>query len=846
MALQVTSTALGDITSGVGLDLKISNQAARQTATLDFEYRHATNALLPEDEIQVYDGATRVFRGRIRNRKRQDTGPGPQRRRVYSITCQDTTTYLADDVIDTTLVLAAGTSDQAMLQAVIAYSRSVTAAAPYNQVVVASMPADIDVSGMTVYDAVVAITAVTGAQFYVDDSLRLHNYTTESNSAPFALVDNAANGSTRIGIRDLSLPDETFELVNAVWCIGGLGTTPEWRPAPASWPTASHTAYGRRERTLRVPDCTSQAELQRLGDALLAAQDTPRTPITCTLFAPGLKAGMTANLESSLWSVNTTLPIVQVDTTIVPGTKGTLQYEVTLGDLADDLGNMMQSISTRLDQTVALVEDVAGADTTLPAQVQSLTLTAGNTIQADGVAYPSLAAAWANTGMPSDWEAYEVELAAAIQGQPQAVVSVSGTGGTLGAGVYTVVVTGLGTVAGETTGVTQQVTLATGQRLYVNITALAGMGSYRVYAKRATSSPNLALTTSTTGSNVEVTTEGTTGATPPSESTAVDFGLPFTARTTALSALFAPVAGGVWHQARVRAVDRTGNRSASWSALASAKSSADSTAPAVPQGLTAVPGYRLVGLRWSRNAEADLARYQVRYYQGASDPSDPTDWVVADTSSPLVVIQGLNADAGASIVYRFQVQAIDRSGNASGWTSPSVTANPTLVGAADMAVNSVVANLLSAGTISADYISGGTLKVGGLASLTTQVTVLDSQGRTAGLWSDTQGLVVYDVTNDARRIRMNAGALQFSKDGGATWTTGMDADGITASAILLGSLAGGPNAVPNAGFEMAAFQTVYSTTWTATGDWSADIPTAGTYRVNVDRSTGALKMTTYT
>jgi hypothetical protein len=344
---------------------------------------------------------------------------------------------------------------------------------------------------------------------------------------------------------------------------------------------------------------------------------------------------------------------------------------------------------------------------------------------------------------------------------------------------------------------------------------------------------------------VEVTTEGTSGDQPPADSTAVDFASPQVIRTVTTKVVVAPVAGGTWHQGRVKAVDRAGNRSASWSALASVKSSADSSAPAIPTGLSAVPGYRLIGLAWSRNNEVDLDRYQVRYYQADVPPADPTDWIVMDTRSSVLVITGLDAN----VPYIVQAQAVDRSGNQSGWsnTDPAeyVTVTPNLVGAADLAVNSVVTTLLNAGTISADYISGGSVKVGGLVGATTQVAVYDSIGRLAGTWSD-GGLVVYDVLNNQRRIRLDGGSLQFSRDGGATWETGMDADGITASAILLGSLAGGPNAIPNAGFELTDFQTPYTATWDLTAQWSADVPTAGTYRVNVDRSTGDLKLTTYT
>lgn len=862
MAIQVTSTALGDITSSIHLDsLRIANRASRRTAVLDFDYLGAS-LMTPEDEIQVYDGATRVFRGKVRNRKRADTGPGPGRRRVQRITCQDTTTYLADDVIDGTLVLVAGQSDQAMIQAVVAYStKGITAAAPYNQVVKASMP-EVDVSNLNLYDALAAITKASGASFYVDDSLRVHNYTAESTVAPFTLVDSAANGSTRVGYVGLVLPDETFDLVNAVWAIGGSGTTPEWRPPTGTWPTASHTAYGRRERAVTWADIHGQVELQTVADAYLAGHDTPATPISLTVYQAGLKAGQLATFESDLWAVNTTLPVVEVITAVIPGTKG-LQYDVTLGDIQDDIGDLVNSAQEAAAEAVQVAQDVAdsaGVDSTPPAQVTGLALATGLTQDQDGGLSPYIEASW-NANGDADLEAYELEVDAAIQGQVPFSAVAYGYGGTLGAGTYTVAVTGLGTVAGESASVApQQVDIAAGQRLGVTITATAGLGPFRIYAERV-DTPHLALTTSTTGSQVEVTTEGTVGDTPPATSTAVDFAIPQAFRTNGLKVLVSPVQGGVWHQARAKAVDKAGNRSMSWSALASVQAARDTTAPAVPQGLAAVPGYRLVGLTWNRNTEADLDRYEVRYYQGAAPPANVNDWTRLVVRATVLVIGGLTAD----VPYLFQVRAVDRSNNVrtseavatavdaddnleAGWSNTAlgtyVTATPNLVGAADLAVNSVVTQLLNAGTISATAIQGGSLAVGGLAGATTQVAVYDSQGRLAGLWAN-NGLTVYDPANSSNLIRLASGAVQFSDDGGSTWSTAMDARGITADSILLGSLTGGPNSVPNAGMELTAFSSLFTTLWDVGADWDADIQVASTINIASTANTGDLKLVTF-
>lgn len=99
-------------------------------------------------------------------------------------------------------------------------------------------------------------------------------------------------------------------------------------------------------------------------------------------------------------------------------------------------------------------------------------------------------------------------------------------------------------------------------------------------------------------------------------------------------------------------------------------STTDTTAPAVPSGLSATASDSKVALKWTATSASDLSGYNVQY-----KPSSASTWTV----SPL--IGGSTTSYSVSNLtngqdYNFQVRAVDTSGNYSGW-SASVNATPT-------------------------------------------------------------------------------------------------------------------------------------------------------------------------
>lgn len=139
-----------------------------------------------------------------------------------------------------------------------------------------------------------------------------------------------------------------------------------------------------------------------------------------------------------------------------------------------------------------------------------------------------------------------------------------------------------------------------------------------------------------------------------------------------------------------------------------------------------------------------------------------------------------------------------------GW---SVLVGPfaaALVGASDVAFNSVITNILSANMIDAATIQTGILNISTAAGTADGIKILDS-GVVVGDWDDT-GLRVRSKTagrSTLDYLHLDGGQLVLYLDGAAT--TAITPDGVNASAINFGVAAGGHNLVFNSSFELSDF-----------------------------------------
>lgn len=842
MALHVYagSPPTGEITSSVlNGTLRIENSGARELATCSFDVVDKTGSittLVPEGPVRVTDGATIIFEGLIRNRTRSRVAGDPRKR--YRIGCQDYTSLLTDDVVDANGLRTGSRTDKAEVEWLLTTfgTKGVTTGTTIQNT--GTLTRDIDYTGMNLYEALQEATKWMGTRFYVGFTKALHWFVTESTANAWNLSDSPSP-PTSYAFRELILPDDTVQLVNAVFVIG---------TGCSAWSTdaGSIATYGRREGTIRDTSLTTEAACQTVGAAYLPKHAYPRQSATITYHHKGqsspLIAGTTIAVTDSRWGLSAVVfNVAKVTASVKQG--GLVEYTAELSDGVIDIGSLVRDASEAGQKAILQATNAVNTlvDTTIPAVPTSLSLQSAALVGADGNAYPVLTGTWDANG-ESDFDAYEIEVERALQGDVTFSLSASGAGGSLPAGTYVVKITGVGAFGGETTqlgSVSQAVTA--GQRLYVNITAKPGCTSYKVYATRATNDPKAnGQTTSTTGSNVEITSEGA-GASVPATSSALGFLNPKPYRTNQTTFTTNDVMGGTYYGVRLRAVDDTGNRSAFCTAVGTTVVG-DSTAPDIPTGLALVAGYRMIGARWAQNTEADLARYEVRFTTQSGGAPDAGGWVVLTTSATAIVIDGLGADT----TYYVQVRAVDRSGNASDWSNQVgdyKTAIPTLVGSADVAFNSVITATLSASSsIDATSIKAGTLSVGGGIDRPDYLLVYDSTGQEIGRW-DEYGLLVKDPANSQRQMKLVGGVMSFTQDGGATWGTAISADGIRADSILLGTAPGGHNAIPNASFELSAFNQLATVVWTTAANWQAHI--AGS-DVNINDSGTELTMTTVT
>lgn len=152
-----------------------------------------------------------------------------------------------------------------------------------------------------------------------------------------------------------------------------------------------------------------------------------------------------------------------------------------------------------------------------------------------------------------------------------------------------------------------------------------------------------------------------------------------TAVGTALKYIFT-VKGNTSYTAKIRAADKTGNRSA-YSSTVSHTTTTDTTAPGLPTSISATAGFQLIKLTWTNPTAIDLSHIEI--WENTTNTSG--------TATRIDTIDSVSATAGGytrsglanSIQRYYFLKAVDTSGNASGFTS-SVNATTLAVQPADM------------------------------------------------------------------------------------------------------------------------------------------------------------------
>ncbi|ARC35929.2 hypothetical protein A6J80_05610 [Paracoccus yeei] len=140
-------------------------------------------------------------------------------------------------------------------------------------------------------------------------------------------------------------------------------------------------------------------------------------------------------------------------------------------------------------------------------------------------------------------------------------------------------------------------------------------------------------------------------------------GLPVVFQTAQAAYSWRGVLPNVQFTARVRAVDRLGNRS-NWSTAVTHTTVRDTTPPAVPTGISVTAGFGTLWLKWTANTESDLKGYEVYQSNTTTAPTAATVPTYVTAANTLAVT-GL---AEAATRY-FWVRAFDTSENRSAWSA---------------------------------------------------------------------------------------------------------------------------------------------------------------------------------
>lgn len=262
-------------------------------------------------------------------------------------------------------------------------------------------------------------------------------------------------------------------------------------------------------------------------------------------------------------------------------------------------------------------------------------------------------------------------------------------------------------------------------------------------------------------------------------------------------------------------------------------------APGQPQNVIVAAGFKAIGCHWDATAVPDLMFYQFRYApdDGTGTAPNTTLWANIQTRATTVWVD----DRTIGQKYWTQVRSVDYTGNVvtsdvdptavnhfaapeAGWTV-ALSVTPLAIGAADVAFNSVLTNILAS-----NQIDAGTINVGLLKLQIADATMADGIEVWSGLvrvgkWDET-GLFIGDAAggvpddlSGATYIKLTDAGLSVYRDG--VLVSAITPDGINASAVTFGTLPGGHNIVLNSSFELADFAAAPTTkTWDVTADFT--------------------------
>lgn len=153
-----------------------------------------------------------------------------------------------------------------------------------------------------------------------------------------------------------------------------------------------------------------------------------------------------------------------------------------------------------------------------------------------------------------------------------------------------------------------------------------------------------------------------------------------------------------------------------------------------------------------------------------------------------------------------------------GWSAPG-TGTAARAQGGDLATDSVLANNIFAGAVDAASMTGNQLVIKDTDDFARGIEVRNASDVVVGSWDATDGIVIADPTNTARRVTLESGAIRLWDGVAENAVTAITPDGIDAGKITFGESTGGHNLIPNSSFELSSNVGVADqethTTWTS-------------------------------
>jgi hypothetical protein len=203
--------------------------------------------------------------------------------------------------------------------------------------------------------------------------------------------------------------------------------------------------------------------------------------------------------------------------------------------------------------------------------------------------------------------------------------------------------------------------------------------------------------------------------------------------------------------------------------------------PTTPSGLTAIGGFRNIGLSWTANTEPDLAGYIIQFSTNNSAFSQ-----ISKSTTTLFIDNGdqVRGSLAISTQYWYKIAAFNTSGQISAFTA-SATATTTAVGNSDIVANTINGDRILANSITAAKITSvNAASVTGVLAAANIPSLDFSKITTGTLWGQdittttidgshiTTGTVTANQLSAVSRFSISR-SIQFTgNSSGLTWTAG--------------------------------------------------------------------------